>query len=308
LTLEIVGRTLFGADLTSDTAEVAESLTSVMEGFSGQLLPGGPVLLRLPLPSTRRALRAVSRLNAVVQRLIDQRRMDADSGDVLSILLAARDQDSGSAMSDKQVRDEVMTLVLAGHETTANALTWTWWLLTRHPEELSRVRDELSEMLAGRPPLFGDVPRLSFTRAALAEGMRLYPPAWTVGRRLTEAIEVDGWTLPEGSLAVASQWVHHRDPRWWPAANTYQPSRWLRPDGTFDETAPGQPRGAWFPFGFGHRICIGEDFAWTEGVLVLATLLQRWALTDVPDRIDVLPAITLRPLGGLPATMRLLAA
>jgi cytochrome P450 len=208
-------------------------------------------------------------------------------------------------MDDTQVRDEVMTLVLAGHETTAMALSWTWALLADHPEAARALHEELDAVLAGRPPSYDDLQALQTTTAVLAEAMRLYPPAWTLGRRLTADVTVDGWTLPAGSLVLASQWVMHRDPRFWVDAEVYRPERWLRPDGRFDESAPGQPRGAWFPFGLGSRVCIGEPFAWAEGVLVLATLAARWAPDLVDGRVpDVEPAVTLRPRGGLPAVLR----
>ena len=154
-------------------------------------------------------------------------------------------------------------------------------------------------------PRTEDVTRLPWVRAVVAETLRLYPPAWTIGRRLTEDVTVDQWTLPAGSLTVASQWVLHRDPRWWGDAASFRPDRWLDADGAFDESAPGQPRGAWFPFGLGARVCIGESFAWTEAVLLLATLARRWDVTILaPADPPVAPAVTLRPRDGMPALLR----
>ncbi len=289
LTLQIVGRALFGRDLHPEIREVSTALEQAMASFRRVVLPGGRVLLRLPLPSSRRALAARERLDAVVQRTIAERRASPGrhgTGDVLSSLLQA-------GMSEEQVRDEVMTLLLAGHETTATALTWTWVLLAQHPLEADRLHAGLA-----------DDPTHAYATAVIAESMRLRPPAWLIGRRLTADIEMDGWLVPAGSLAVASQWVLHRDERSWSRSREFRPSRWLDADGRFDEHAPGQPRGAWFPFGLGHRTCIGERFAWTEAVLVLTTLSSCWApeLVGRSD-VDVRPAVTLRPVS--PVTMRL---
>jgi cytochrome P450 len=252
------------------------------------VLPGGRLLLRLPLPSSRRAFAARRRLSAVVRRTIAERRASSDDAgnDVLSTLLEA-------GMSEQQVRDEVMTLLLAGHETTGTALTWTWVLLARHPQEAVKLHAHL-----------GTDAEVSYATAVVAEAMRLRPPAWLIGRRLTADVEVDGWNLPSGSLAVASQWVLHRDERFWPRAGAFDPARWLNAVGHFDEHAPGQPRGSWFPFGLGHRTCIGEHFAWTEAVVVLRALAARWSpmLVGRSD-VGIRPAVTLRPVS--PVMMQL---
>jgi cytochrome P450 len=307
LTLDIVGRTLFGADLKGDAREVGQALTEVIDGFRQQLLPGAALLDRLPLPSRRRTRGAIERLDAIVWRLIAEHRAAGDTGDVLSMLLQSREQ--GSGMSDRQVRDEVMTLVLAGHETTANALAWAFWHLSQRPDQASWLHAEL-DSLPHRRLGWGDLPALPRTRAVIAESLRLHPPAWTIGRRLLADLEVGpaagGWLLPAGSICLASQWVLHRDPRYWAEAESFTPTRWLDADGSFSQRAPGQPRGAWFPFGLGSRVCIGEDFAWTEAVLVLATLARRWAPAvdpQWPEGED--PGVTLRPRGGLPATLQL---
>jgi cytochrome P450 len=265
------------------------------------MMPGGPLLNRLPLPSTRRLAEAGAELDRVVHRLIAEHRATGDRGDVLSMLLAARDDD-GTAMPDRQVRDEVLTLMLAGHETTANALAWAWLLLDRHPEAARRLHAEVDPLPAA--PTYDDLDRLRWTRAVVAETLRLYPPAWVVGRRMLADVTLDGWTVPARSICVASQWVTHRDPRWWTEPLAYHPERWLDAAGRYDENAPGQPRGAYFPFGLGRRVCIGESFAWTEAVLVLATLARDWAPTLVPGHpVDVRPAITLRPTHGLRMTL-----
>jgi cytochrome P450 len=302
LTLRIVGRTLFDTDLSADSARVANALTAFLGGAQRAMLPGGPLLNRLPLPSTRRLAAAGAGLDAVVYRLIAEHRAAGDRGDVLSMLLAARDDD-GSAMPDAQIRDEVLTLLLAGHETTANALAWAWLLLDQHPAAAARLHAEVDPLPAA--PTYDDLGRLPWTHAVVAETMRLYPPAWIVGRRLLADVPLAGWTVPARSLCVASQWITHRDPRWWTDPLAFRPERWLDAAGRYDEAAPGQPRGAYFPFGLGRRVCIGESFAWTEAVLVLATLARHWAPALVPGHpVDIRPAITLRPAHGLRMTLR----
>jgi len=301
LTLRIVGRTLFATDLAADAGGVASALTTFLGHTQRVMIPGGPLLNRLPLPSTRRLAEAGAALDRVVYRLIAEHRAAGDRGDMLSMLLAARDED-GTAMPDRQVRDEVLTLMLAGHETTANALAWAWLLLDRHPEAARRLHAEVDALPAA--PSYDDLDRLPRTHAVVAETMRLYPPAWVVGRRMLADVGLDGWTVPARSICVASQWVTHRDPRWWTEPLAYRPQRWLDAHGRYDETAPGQPRGAYFPFGMGRRLCIGESFAWTEVTLVLAILARDWAPALVPGHpVDVRPAITLRPAHGLRMTL-----
>lgn len=207
-------------------------------------------------------------------------------------------------MDDAQLRDEAMTMVLAGHETTAMALSWTWYLLSANPQAAAGLHRELDSVLDGRDPEFADIPALPFTYAVIAEAMRLYPPAWILGRRTTAFQEVDGWPIPEGSLVLTSAYAMHRDPRFWDSALAFTPQRWINADGAFDESAPGQPKGAWFPFGFGNRKCIGDQFAWTEAVIVLATLAQRWELSLVPgSAVKPNPAVTLRPDGPIPMVL-----
>lgn len=302
LTLAIVGRTLFGADLRGDSRDVGEALEALLSGLGARLLLG-PQVLRIPTPARRRALEASARMDQIVQRIITEHRAVGDTGDMLSMLLAA--QEEGVGLDDAQVRDEAMTLVMAGHETTAMTLTWTWMLLSQHPERAAWMHEEIDEVLGGRSPAMSDVAHLPRTRAVIAEAIRLYPPAWIQGRRLRDDIEVGGWTLPAGALTFASQFALHRSPRWWDASLAFRPQRWIDATGTFDEDAPGQPRGAWFPFGWGNRRCIGEQFAWTEATLVLATLAQRWAPVLLPGAdIQPMPAVTLRTKHGMPMTLR----
>jgi len=294
LTLAIAGKTLFGADVQAEADEIGRALTHALEAFKRLTNPLGPILDRLPLPTTLRVRRASERLDATIYRMIAARRASAeDRGDLLSMLLAARDEEGdGGGMTDLQLRDEALTLFLAGHETTANALSWTWHLLARHPDAERALHAELDAALAGRAPVADDLPRLPCTRAVLAESMRLYPPAWTIGREPLEDFDAGGYRIRAGSVILVSPWLMHRDPRWWPDAERFDPDRWT------PEREAEQPRFAYFPFGGGPRKCIGEGFAWTEGILVLATLAQRWTLRHAPGvEVGRQPLITLRPTG-----------
>jgi cytochrome P450 len=222
-----------------------------------------------------------------------------DRGDLLSMLLAAHDIDGDdSRMTDEQLRDEVMTLFLAGHETTANALTWTWYLLSQHPDAERAMHAEIDEVLGRRLPTMDDVPKLGYTRTVLAESMRLYPPAWIIGRKAIGDYEVGGYPVPAGSVLFMCQYVVHRDARWYPEPERFDPMRWT------PEAQSARPKFSYFPFGGGPRQCIGEQFAWTEGVLLLATLAQRWRFRLVPHHpIALQPLITLRPKYGMRMTI-----
>ena len=215
------------------------------------------------------------------------------------MLLHAQDEEGdGAGMTDEQLRDEAMTIFLAGHETTANALTWTWYLLSQNPEAEARLHAELDKVLGGRPPTAEDMPRLVYTEMVLSESMRLYPPAWILGRRALKDYEVGGYRLPAGSLVLLSQYVTHRDPRFYPDPERFEPERWT------PEAKAARPQFAYFPFGGGPRRCIGEGFAWAEGVLVLAALAQRWRPRLVPGHpVEMQAAITLRPKHGMLMTL-----
>lgn len=299
LTLAIVSDTLFGAQVgnDSDTARVQQAITDVMEMFDLVLVPFADWLVHLPLPRMRRFRAAQQALDEVIYGIIAARRAaDEDRGDLLSMLLRAQDTEGASGgMTDQQLRDEVITLFLAGHETTANALTWTWVLLARHPEIEQHLHREIDDVLQGRAPAADDLPQLPYTRAVVSESMRLYPPAWTMGRRAVVDYRWDGHLIPAGSLVLMSQWVVHRDPRFWPEPDRFDPQRWL-------SESKAHPRFAYFPFGAGNRVCIGEGFAWTEAMLVLATIAQRWRLIlDPAHPIEPLPLITLRTRHGVRA-------
>ena len=311
LTLAIVGDTLFGADVGPATADVSAAITDALRAGPLAFLPLGRWALELPIPVARRFRAARARLDAVVAGLVAGRRgvggAVEDRGDLLSMLLLATDPDEGDGqpMSDRQLRDEVLTIFIAGHETTANALSWTWYLLAGHPAAAARLHAELDAVLgpgdAARLPTPDDLPRLPYARAVIAESMRLFPPAYAVGRICAERTTLGGWRIEPGWGVITSPWLAHHDPRWWPEPEAFRPERWLR-DG--DAEDPARPRFAYFPFGGGTRICIGEQFAWTETTLVLATLARRWAPRLAPGTA-VRPhgAITLRPAGGLPMTL-----
>jgi cytochrome P450 len=300
LTLGIVGRTLFDADVESEADEIGRALTESIEMLNRFMLPFSGLLERLPTATARRLRRARTRLDATIYALIAERRASgAEGGDLLALLLQARDEeDRSTRMSDEQVRDEAMTIFLAGHETTAVALTWTWYLLARSPRVEARLHEELAHELGGRSPTVADLPRLQYTEQVLAESMRLYPPAWVIGRRARADIELDGYRIPAGSIVLLSPFVTHRDARWYPEPLRFDPDRF-----TPDARAL-RPRYAYFPFGGGPRICIGEGFARIEAQLLLATLAQRVRLLLAPDQqVALKPRVTLRPRGGLPMTV-----
>ena len=213
------------------------------------------------------------------------------------MLLLARDEEGGGArMTDKQVRDEAMTLFLAGHETTANALTWGWYLLAQHPEVERRLHDEIDSVIGDRLPRADDAAALPYTRRVLAEVMRCYPPAWGIGRRAIEDVEIGGYTIPRNTVVLLSQYLLHHDARFFPDPDRFDPDRWL------PERQRARPRFAYFPFGGGNRVCIGESFAWTEGILVLATLARHWRLQRVETApVPMKAVLTLRP--ARPITM-----
>ncbi len=302
LTLGIAAETLFGADMDNEAGTIGRALQTAMESFPLSLTPIGELLDHLPwLPVVRRFLGARAELDAIVYRLIEARRGDPDPAarpDVLGMLLAAADGPDG--MDTEQIRDEVMTIFLAGHETTAIALTWTWWLLAQHPAVEVRLRAELDAVLGGRTPTIEDVPALRLTHDVIAESMRLYPPAWVVGRRAIETVPLGAWTVPKGSIVLMSQWITHRDPRFWREPDAFRPERWS--NGETD----GQPKFAYFPFGGGTRVCIGEAFAWTELMLVLATIARRRRFEAAPELTSLIaqPSVTLRPATAVPLIAR----
>jgi cytochrome P450 len=305
LTFEVVGRTLFGTDVRDEVAVVADTQQNLAELFPALLSAYGMLAARCPTPLRRRLRREVARLDEVVERVIAARRESGDTGDVVSMLLAVRDEDTGEGMPHKQVRDEVLTLLLAGHETTAVALTWGWYELARTPSARAALDGEVTSGAGRAAQAAAAWDRLPVTRAVIAETLRLHPPAYVLGRRPTDDVIVDGHRFRKGTAVIIPPYGLHRDERsWGPDADEFRPSRWLRPDGSFDETAPGQPRGAYLPFGAGSRMCIGAGFAVMEAVLLLARLARDWRVEfDAGFVPRPRPAVTLRP-GRMPATLR----
>ncbi|HYV05721.1 MAG TPA: cytochrome P450 [Blastocatellia bacterium] len=296
LTLAIVGKTLFDADVEAEASQIGKALTDVMQLFDRITSPLSGLLEKLPLPSNIRWLKAKQRLDSMMYRIINERRASGeDRGDLLSMLLLAQDEEGdGTGMTDAQLRDEAMTLFVAGHETTANALTWTWYLLSQHPEVETRLHQELDAELAGRLPVADDVNRLRYTEMVLAESMRLYPPAWILGRRVLTDYRVGKYLIPSGAIILMSQWVMHHDSRFYPEPFKFDPQRWTT------ELREARPKFSYFPFGGGPRVCIGEQFAWMEGVLLIATIAQRWKMRLSPGhRVETKPMITLRPKYGM---------
>jgi cytochrome P450 len=299
LTLSIVGKTLFDKDVESQAAEVREALGGVMESFWMMLLPFAEILERLPIPVLRRARTSRKRLDAIIYGIIAERRASGrDHGDLLSMLLKAQDEEDGRGMTDEQVRDEAMTIFLAGHETTANALTWTWYLLSGAPEVEARLHDEIGRVLQGRLPAAVDLGALPFVEKVVAESMRLYPPAWIVGRRAIDEYPIGRYVAPAKSLFLFSPYVVQRDARFFAEPERFNPDRWT------PEFKASLPPFAYFPFGGGPRRCIGESFAWMELVLVVATIAQRWTLRLVPGHpVETQPLVTLRTKHGMRMTL-----
>jgi len=293
LTLGVVAKTLFSADVTSDADEIGNALTQVMVLFDMVLMPFSEWIEKLPLPSIRRFEKARDFLDKTIYAIIAERRgSKEDKGDLLSMLLLAQDEDGGTGMSDKQIRDEALTLFLAGHETTANALMWAWYLLSENPSAAPKFFDEIDSVLQGRLPTFDDLPRLKYTEGVFAESMRLYPPAWVIGRRAIADYSIAPYTIPAKSILMLSPWVVQRDPRWFSEPAQFRPERWSEPDT--------RPKFSYFPFGGGMRVCIGERFAWMEGVLLLATVAQQWKFKLVPGHpVATAALITLRAKHGM---------
>jgi cytochrome P450 len=296
LTLRVVVRSLFGME-TGETQAISRSLDLVASNNTGFRLLLPPMLRNLPLPGAREHRRAVDDLNGAVQQIISQHRRSNQQGDdLLAMLMAARDED-GNGMSDKQLRDEVMTFFLAGHETTALALSWALYLLSRNPDAEAKLRQELDRVLGARPAEMSDLPSLVWTDCIIKEAMRLYPPAWAVGRAALKEFELGGYVIPKGAIIAMSQWIVHRDARYFPDPEKFDPGRWM------PERAQKLPRFAYFPFGGGRRQCVGNAFATMEAVLALAAIAQRFQVRVAADYVArPMAGFTLRPCGGIPAS------
>jgi cytochrome P450 len=301
LTMTIGSQTLLGIDAGSRFREVAQCLETVLDDFLRRL--GRPLVLPtwVPTPANLRLHRAIQHLDRILEQLIQQRRHEEAGDDALSLLVRARDEVDGGGLSDRQLRDEVMTLFLAGHETTANALTWTWYLLSQHAEVQAAVRREAREVLGDAVPTAADVPHLKYTECVVREALRLYPPAYVIGRRPLTDITIGGHFIPAGTNVLMSQWIVHRDPRWFDDPLRFDPQRWA------DGLAGRIPKYAYFPFGGGPRVCIGNTFAMVEAVLVTAMIARQFVLTPAyAEAVPLLPAVTLRP--AVPIPLRIEAA
>jgi cytochrome P450 len=310
LSLEIVARTLFDTEVTDDIRRINDEVNTIMDLYNFLVaFPRMESFLHLPIPGIMKFRRSRARLDAVVQRLIAARRAEfasqrdasGDHGDVLSMLIRSRDED-GSALSDEQVRDEVLTIFLAGYETTANALAWTWYLLSQNPEAEAKLHAELDTVLgtgqAHRLPTLADYPQLRYTEQVFAESMRLYPPAWAMGRMSTQAVTLGPYSIPPGAHFFMSQYMISRTPEFYPDPLRFDPDRFT------SEAKAARPRFAYFPFGAGSRQCIGESFAWMEGVLAIATIASHWRMQYLGSAPPIPQAkITLRPRD--PMMMRL---
>lgn len=293
LTMSIIAECLFDKDVESTARSISQDLTTVIEYF--EVLSSPISALLEILPSARKHHRAVARIDDFVYQMIkDRRASTADRGDLMSILLSAEDLD-GSGMTDEQVRDEVLITFAAGHETTSNALTWTWHLLSQNPDVEAKLHAEVDAVLGSGPPTPTDIPRLGYATKVLTESMRVYPPAWILVRQAANDVSLGGYSVPRGSSLVLSQYVVHHDPRFFSEPERFDPDRWT------PEMKAALPKFAYFPFGGGARSCIGEPFAWMEGVLLLAAISRKWRMSQAPgNRVEMLPRITLRPKHGLP--------
>jgi cytochrome P450 len=293
LTLRIVGLTLMSKDLLAQAGSVAAALPTALHilniRFQKLLL-----LPWVPTPQNLSFNRALGELDGLVGRIIAERRADAGSkADLLEMFISARDDD-GKAMNAKQLRDEVMTMLLAGHETTSNALSWTLHLLGRHPDAAERLRQEVDSVLGGRRPSFDDLPNLTYTKMVIEEAMRLYPPVWLLGRRVAIDDEIDGYRIPKGSVVFLSPYVTHRHPAVWREPERFYPERFS------PEASAGRPKFSYFPFSGGPRVCLGDRFAMMEMQIILPMIVRRYRLTPDPGhRVEVDPSVTLRPKNGI---------
>jgi len=297
VTVDIVAHALFGASVGDRADEVAEALDAILTVVADPMELFIPMLKKLPTPQRRRFDRGVASLDGIIYGLIASRRKaSAPSSDLLSMLLLSRDED-GQGMSDKQLRDECLTIFLAGHETTAINLSWTWDLLSQHPAVRQTLEEELDEVLGDRAPTPADLPRLTYTANVISESLRMAPPAWSMGREACEDVILPGgWLVPEGEGVWFCPWAFHRDRRWFDAPNVFRPERWA---GDLHKTLH---RYAYFPFGGGPRFCIGQAFAQMEAVLILATLARAFRVEvrepGVPET-----SVTLRPKHGITARL-----
>lgn len=290
LTLQVAVRALFNSDIDDDVRDIGAALTVGMEMFERTAMPMAEKMEHWPLPSNRRFAQSKASIHAIIQRIIDEHRQRGeDTGDLISAMLRAQDED-GAHMTDAQLKDEVTTLFVAGHETTAVALFHTWYVLTQYPAVERKLHDELDAVLGGRPPTLADYERLPYTRRVFQEVLRLYPSVWALSREAIADYQIGPYHVPKGSSIAFFPYMLHRNPRYYDQPEVFDPDRWL------PEADAGRPRYAYIPFGGGVRSCIGESFAWLEGVLTLALLAQRWwARLEPGQQLDTVSLLTLRP-------------
>jgi len=299
LTLEIVAKALFGTDLGDDNDEFTAAVTAAMV-YANHLINHFLTLpLFIPTPANVRGRRAIAALDRIVWKVIERRRRNGiEHGDLLGMLIRARDADTNEAMDDKQLRDEMVTFLNAGHETTAVALSWTWHLLSTHPEVERRMHAQIADVLGQRPPTADDLPDLPYVRMVFEESMRLYPPVWATARETREAVDVGGVRVPARTVITLSQYLTHRHPAFWDDPERFDPERFT------PERVAARPEYAYFPFGGGPRGCVGKLFAMLEGPLILATIAQRFRLVAVPGKpVEPHPILSLRPRHGVHVTL-----
>jgi cytochrome P450 len=297
LTLAVVSQTLFSSDLDETATEIGQSISEMAEMYERAKSPFADQINRLPfLPSNRRFKRALGRLDAAIHRIIDRRRRSGETpDDLLTLLLAARNEEDGSPLTDQQVRDEALAVFLAGQETTSDVLAWTWYLLSQHPEAEAEFHRELDVVLDGRLPDPRDLERLAYTRNMLTETMRLYPPGYVLPRRAAEPCSVGPYTVPPGAILLTNIYRVHRDPRFYDDPERFNPNRWTQ------EMKQRLPRFAFCPFGGGPHACLGDYFAWADAMLLMAVLGLRWKASLIPGSpVAPRPLVNLRPRYGIP--------
>lgn len=297
VTLSIITNTMFGYETPSETDEIGRAIDVLLERVMKKTRSPFPIPDAIPTRGQREFREAKATLDGIIYGIISSRRKEEldDRGDLLSMLLQARDEEDGMGLSDAELRDEVMTIFLAGHETTANTLSWTWYLLAQHPEVESKFHQELDAVLAGRPPQMTDINDLPYTQQVIKESMRLFPAAWIIGYQAIEKVQIGEWQFEKGDSFFMSQYVMHRNPKYYDGPEEFSPERWTA------EFTKSLPPFAYFPFGGGPRVCIGNQFALMEATLLLATIGQRYQLELVhpTQQVVPLPLITLRPRGGI---------
>jgi cytochrome P450 len=298
VTFQIVGKTLLSTDLDDPNGAVGSALAFVLEYANDYAADPVPVPPWVPTRRNVRFNRALRTLDAIVQSTIEERRhRGSDASDLLGMLMAIRDDETNETMTDRQLRDELVTIVLAGHETTANALTWALYLLGKHPDVERRLSAEVAHVLGDRPPALADLQRLKLTKMVIEESLRLFPPAWMFERQALERDEICGYAIEPGAIIGISPYAVHRHPAYWEDSEAFDPDRFL------PERSEGRPRYVYLPFGAGPRVCIGNGFAMIEAQILLATIVRSCRLELTSREIELSPLITLRPRRGLPASV-----